>query len=98
MARTLTARRLLNTLNEAKRPSAPPLNFDKWRAQLRDIRNQLIKLRDKSEDELDRLETALYNDEELTPSENAKYEKLYDRMEQAVDNIAEAINNIDLIL
>ena len=93
-----TARRLLRTLNEAKRPSAPPLNFDKWRGNLRDIRNQLIKLRDKSEDELDRLEKALYEDEELTQSEDAKLSKLYDRMEDAVDNIAGAINQIDLIL
>ena len=93
-----TARRLVRTLSEAKRPSAPPLNFDKWRGQLRDIRNQLIKLRDKSEDELDRLEKALYEDEELTQSETTKLEKLYDRMEDAVDNIAQAINNIDYIL
>jgi flagellar motility protein MotE (MotC chaperone) len=93
-----TARRLLRTVNEAKRPAAPPLNFEKWRSELRAIRNQLIKLRDKSEDELDRLEKALYEDEELTPSENAKLEKLYDRMEDAVDNIAQAINNIDYIL
>jgi flagellar motility protein MotE (MotC chaperone) len=93
-----TARRLVRTLSEVKRPPAPPLNFEKWRGELRDIRNQLIKLRDKSEDELDRLEKARYDDEELTPSQNAKLEKLYDRMEDAVDNIAQAINNIDYIL
>lgn len=94
----ITARKLLRTLSEAKRPPAPPMNFAKWRTELRDIRNQLIKLRDKSEDELDRLEKALYDDEELTPSENDKLSKLYDRMEDAVDNIAQAINNIDYIL
>ena len=91
----LTARRLLRTLDEGKRPSAPPLNFDKWRGTLRDIRNQLIKLRDKAEDEADRLDI---DDVELTPSEQDKVEKLYDRMEEAIDNIAQAINNIDYIL
>lgn len=93
-----TARRLVRTLSEAKRPAAPPLNFDKWRGQLRDIRNQLIKLRDKSEDELDRLEAEMYDDENLTPAQSQKLNKLYDRMEDAVDNIAQAINNIDYIL
>lgn len=94
----LTARRLLRTLNEAKRPPAPPLNFDKWRAELRAIRNQLIKLRDKAEDEADRLEKALFNDDELTPKQNSELQKLSDRMDDAVDNIAQAINDIDYIL
>lgn len=98
MPRKLTARRLLNTLNEAKRPAAPPLNLDKWRGQLRDIRNQLIKLRDKAEDELDRLEKEIYEDEDRGPQEAAKLDKLETKMSDCVDSIAEAINNIDYIL
>ena len=94
----LTARRLLRTLHEApsrRGADFTPLNFDKWRGTLRDIRNQLIKLRDKAEDEVDRLDI---DDAELPPSEQDKVEKLSDRMELAVDSIAEAINQIDLCL
>jgi len=94
----ITARKLMRTLNEAKRPPAPPMNFAKWRTELRDLRNQLIKLRDKAEDELDRVEVLTYDNENLTPAQDAQYNKLYDKMEDAVDNIAQAINNIDYIL
>lgn len=98
MARKLTARRLLNTLNEAKRDSSPPLNVEKWRGQLRDIRNQLIKLRDKAELELDRIEAATFNDDELTPAEARKLATLEDHMTDCVDYVADAINQIDLCL
>lgn len=106
----LTARRLLRVLrteaknpaspplNEAKKPTAPPLNLDKWRGALRDIRGQLIKLRDKAEDELDRVEKAAADDEHLTAKEAVELDKLEDRMTACVDNIAQAINNIDLSL
>jgi hypothetical protein len=94
----LTARRLLHALNEAKRPAAPPLNMDKWRIQIRDIRNQLIKLRDKTEDEGERVDAALYDDEILTAKDTARLNTLQDRVEMAVDAIAEAINQLDTIL
>ena len=100
----LTARKLLDTLDsrvvlkEAKKPAAPPLNLDKWRGELRDIRNQLIKLRDKAEAELDRVEEAGYNGDLLTAKENAALNTLQDQMEHCVDNIANAINEIDISL
>lgn len=94
----LTARRLLRTLNEAKRQPAPPLNVVKWRGELRDIRNLLIKLRDKAEDEQDRVDELLYDADQLTQAQEDKYEKLGDHMENCVDAIANAINEIDMCL
>ena len=93
-----TARRLLRTINEAKRPAAPPLNVEKWRTQLRAIRNELIKLRDKAEDELDRVEAQLYDSDALSQADERKLEKLAERLESGVDYVADAINQIDLCL
>lgn len=97
--RVFDAHRLLRTLQiqEAK-TAAPPLNMEKWRGQLRDIRNQLIKLRDKAEAELDRIERAVYDDEDLGPKEADKLDKLQNHMTDCVDYVADAINQIDLCL
>ena len=91
-----TAGKLLRTLSEAKRSGNPPLNLAKWRGELRDIRNVLIKLRDKAETEMDRLEDVDYT--EIPLAQDKLYTKLHEDLEDAVDNIAEAINSIDLCL
>ena len=93
-----TARRLLHTLNEGPRQVAPPLNLDKWRIQIRDIRNQLIKLRDKADDDLVRLDRAIYDTEDMGSAEEARVSRLSVKMSNAVDAIAEAINQLDLTL
>lgn len=95
----LTARRLIRTLRESKNSGRPPLNVEKWRAQLRDIRNTLIKLRDKAEDELDRVGWEVNRDfDNLSSKEQDKLSELEAHMERCVDYIADSINQIDLCL
>ena len=91
----LTAHRLLRIVNEQK-GDARPLNLSKWRNELREIRNTLIKLRDRAEDEMDRLEEALR--EELPQSQADNLEATGEHLEECVDAIAEAINQIDACL
>jgi hypothetical protein len=91
----LRARTLIRTLNE-QRIEVKPLNVEKWRGALRDIRNTLIKLRDKAELELDRIEDVDFDD--LTPAESSKLDKLHDHLESCVDYLGDSINQIDACL
>jgi hypothetical protein len=90
-----TARQLHRALNEAA-PEFRPLNMGKWRLEIRDIRNQLIKLRDRADDELERIRGAY--DEDMGQRAIAEQEKMEDKLDEAIDAIAEAINQLDILL